>query len=231
MGVHSTLADGSLVLNGAIYFIDWNDIQVDDTTINGSLPITSNGGKAESKGLEVGANWRINPDWSLLGTYAYNQAELKESTSSLLGDDLTGDLLTPEGARLPGSPEHQGSLRLSYETVLRNGWGFDVRWGVSYMGDVLNSIGAGQFPSVLPWRGEKIPSYTLHNLTVGVSGDQWRATLYVDNLTDEYAIMGTRTSRRLLEQFRGDVNGFSLRSYGQYVGRPRTVGVNFTYEF
>ena len=114
---------------------------------------------------------------------------------------------------------------------MSNGWGLDVRYGVSYMGDILNSLGAEEVPSVLPWRGEKIPSYTLQNITATISDDQWRAAFYIDNLADEYAIMGARTSRRLLEEFRGDINGLALRSYGHYVGRPRTAGVSFTYLF
>ena len=237
LGVHSTLAGGSLVLNAAVYFIDWDDIQVDDTTINGALNILSNGGKAESKGFEVGATWRINDNWDLAGTYAHNQAELTESTTNILGDVLTGPLLTPAGSRLPGSPEQQGSLGLSYGTVLNNGLGLDVRYGVVYTGDMLNSIGATEEPSVLPWRGEKMPSYTLHDLTATLSGDQWRASIYIDNLTDEYVVVGTRSSRRNLEQFRqysqqvDNTSGFLLRSYGQYVARPRTAGVSFTYLF
>jgi outer membrane receptor protein involved in Fe transport len=231
VGVHSTLAGGNLVLNADVYFIDWNDIQVDDTTINGSLPITSNGGKAESKGLEVALNWHIGSNWTVSGSYAYNKAELKESTSALLGDDLTGDLLTPAGTRLPGSPEQQGSLGVLWETSLDNGWSFDVRYGLTYMGNVLNSLGAEQEPSVLPWRGEKIPAYTLQSLTIGLSSDRWRAAFYVDNLTDEYAITGTRTSRRLLEQYRGSINGVPLRTYGHYIARPRTAGISFSYDF
>lgn len=237
LGVHSTLAGGRVVLNGAIYYIDWSDIQIDDTTINGALNIISNGGKAESKGLEVSANWRINEHWSLAGTYAYNKAELKESTSSLLGDDLTGNLLTPAGSRLPGSAEKQGSLSLTYSTALDNGLILDIRYGTVYKGDVLNSIGAEQFPSVLPWRGEKLPSYTFHDLTASLSGDRWRASIYIDNLTDEYAVVGTRDSRRLVEQFRqfseapGNTSAFLLRSYGQYVARPRTAGFGFEYSF
>ncbi len=82
-----------------------------------------------------------------------------------------------------------------------------------------------------------MPSYTLHDLTATLSGDQWRASVYIDNLTDEYAVVGTRTSRRNLEQFRmystfrDNTSGFLLRSYGQYLARPRTAGVNFTYSF
>jgi len=231
VGVHSTLADGRLMLNAAVYYIDWEDAQIDDTTENGSLPITSNAGKARSKGLELAADWRLGDHWQLTGTFAYNEAELAETALDALGDSLTGPLVTPAGSRLPGSPEVQGSLSLLYTTALRNGWSFDVRYGVSYMGDIANSLGAEQFASVEPWGGEIIPSYTLHDLTIGIASDQWTAALFVDNLTDEYAITGTRTSRRLLAENRGLINGLPLRTYGYYVGRPRTAGLRFTYDF
>ncbi|MGD8323170.1 MAG: TonB-dependent receptor, partial [Gammaproteobacteria bacterium] len=231
VGVHSTLADGRLALNAAVYYVDWEDIQVDDTTINGSLPITSNGGKARSKGVEFVADWRINPNWRFTGSFSWNNAELAESSMSILGDDLTGPLLTPSGSRLPGSPEIQGSVSLLHTHTLNNGWDLNVRYGASYMGDIANSIGAEQFASVAPWGGEIIPSYTLHSLTVGVQSDRWTASLFVDNLTDEYAITGTRVSRRLLEANRGAINGLPLRSYGYYIGRPRAAGVSFTYDF
>lgn len=237
LGLKSTVADGKLVLNAAVYYVDWDDIQVDDTTINGGISITSNGGKARSRGLELSADWLIADKWSAAGTFAFNEAELAESTSALLGDGLTGELLTPAGSRLPGSPRQQGSLRLTYETELSNNWELGVHYSFTYMGDVLNSIGATEEPSVLPWRGERIPSYSLHSISVSLSRDQWRASFYVDNLTNEYAITSTRNSRRLIEPYRqfpsvpGNTSGFTLRDYGQFVGRPRAVGVDFSYRF
>jgi iron complex outermembrane recepter protein len=237
LGVHSTLADGSWILNAAVYYIDWNDIQVDDQTLNGSINITSNGGGAESKGLEVSTRYRVTRNWELSATYAYNHAELSDPTDALLGSRETGPLLTPAGTRLPGSPQHQGSFGFAYSTMLGNRLSLDIRYGLVYMGDILNSLGAEEVPSVLPYHGEKLPSYTLHSISAKLSRDQWSATFYVDNLTDEYAISATRESRRLLEQYRhfsqapNNTSGFLLRSYGQYVGRPRTAGVSFTYLF
>jgi outer membrane receptor protein involved in Fe transport len=258
LGVHSTLANGRLTLNAALYYIDWDDIQIDDTTVNGSLSITSNGGKARSQGAELSADWRINSNWRLGATLAFNEAELAERAGRLvddgagnvsvengiLGDGGTGALVTPAGARLPGSPELQGSVTLAHNRSLNNGWELNVRYAINYMGDMVNSVGAGQrFPDVeadplwdpmfdlANWGGELIPSYTLHNLTIGVSHDQWTAAFFVDNLTDEYAITGTRTSRRFLPANRGLINGLPLRNYGYYVGRPRTAGLRFTWDF
>ena len=244
VGVHSTLANGRLVLNAAVYYIEWDKIQIDDTTEFGSLSITSNGGKARSQGAEVSADWRINSNWRLGGTLAFNEAELAEdlglpfNENSILGDGGTGALTTPAGSRLPGSPEVQASLSLAHNRSLNNGWELSVQYGIAYMGDIANSVAAEQQFANVPvlndparWGGEIIPSYTLHNLSVGISQDQWSAAFFVDNLTDEYAITGTRVSQRMLPANRGLINGLPLRNYGYYVGRPRTAGLRFTWDF
>jgi len=237
LGMHSTWLDGRLTLNAAVYHIDWKDLQVDDVTLNGSLPITSNGGAADSDGLEVSARFGIGSNWQMTGTYSYNKAELAEGSSQILGGRETGPLFTPAGSRLPGSPAHQASLGFSYSTSVRSGRQLAVNYGIMYMGDILDSIGATEEPSVLPWRGEKLPSYSLHQVSVKLSDDRWDAAFYIDNLWDEYAITGTRDTRRLLEPYRmysqvpSNTNGFLLRGYAQYVARPRTAGLSLTYRF
>jgi iron complex outermembrane receptor protein len=237
IGVHSTLLDGRLVMNAAVYHIDWDKVQIDDVTLNGNLPITSNGGKAQSDGLEFSTRWRIGDSWEVSGTYAYTKAELASPTDALLGSRETGALFTPSGSRLPGSPEDQASLGLTYSRELSGGRFLDINYGVSYVGDILNSIGAEQIPGVLPYHGEKIPAYTLHHLTAKLSADQWSASLYVDNLFDEYYYTSTRSTQRLIEQYRHyldvptNTEGFLLRTYGRYIGRPRTIGLSFTYDF
>jgi outer membrane receptor protein involved in Fe transport len=237
LGVHSTLADGRLTLNAAVYQIDWEDIQVGDVTLIGAAVITSNGSTAESKGLELGANLRVGDHWQLSGTYAYTDAELTEGTDELLGDSLTDPLFTPAGSRLPGSPEQQGSVGLTYSTDFDGGYGFDIGYNITYMGSILTSIGAGEVSSVEPWRGEELPSYQLHQFTATLSRDQWSASFFIDNLLDEYYITSVRESQRMIEPYRDylnsplNFNGFVLRNYARYVGTPRKVGLGFTYSF
>ena len=237
LGLHSTLLDGRLSINAAIYHIDWDNVQVDDVTVNGNLNIISNGGEASSDGLEFSAQWRAGERWTVAGTYGYTKAELATGTDAILGSRESGSLFTPAGSRLPGSPEHAASLGLTYSHQLSAGRFLDVNYGVSYVGDILNSVGAEQFPELLPYHGEKIPSHTLHRFSVGVSADRWSATVYVDNLLDEYYYTSTRSSQRLIEANRNyldvptNVPGFLLRGYGRYVGRPRTAGVSFSFDF
>ena len=124
------------------------------------------------------------------------------------------------GDRLPGSPRQTLAFGLTYETEVYQGMPLLVNYGLNYIGDVYTRVGLRDF-------GERLPSYTLHNLSATLSGDVWDITLYAKNLFDKYAITSTRAGREDIRQ----VNDFDVRLYGQFVNQPRTVGVEFTYNF
>ena len=215
IGMHSTWLNNKLIINGSLFYIDWTDIQISDVTANGGLPITINGSKASSKGLEL--SWRalLGDGWSTQGSYAYTNAELGADAEEFVdGDDAFS------GDRLPGSPEHSFSFGLAYDTEIFNGMPLLVNYGMTYTGDIYTRVGLRDF-------GEVLPSYTLHNVTMTVSGDVWDITLYAKNLFDKYAVTSTRAGREDIRQ----VAGFDVRSYGRYVNQPRTVGIEFTYNF
>lgn len=237
IGYKGLLLDGRLSANAAIYFIDWTDLQVDTVTDLGNLPIVGNGSSAESKGFEFQGRYLINENWEIALTYAYTNAELTEDAPGLVGPF---DAL--EGARLPGHAEHQGSLNVTYSTFFDNGLELAVNYGLVYSSDVYNIVGGDEDPlrdaetgEGGDWGGEAIPSYDVHHLSATLSRDQWSVQAFVDNLWDEYYITGTRTTRRFLQDERrgpgNDINGFTLRSYGQFVGAPRTAGIRVNYSF
>ena len=70
LGVKTQFSD-SVVFNAALYYIDWDDPQLDSVTINGALPITANGESAESYGVELDGTWYITPAFSITGSYAF----------------------------------------------------------------------------------------------------------------------------------------------------------------
>lgn len=248
LGYKGILADGALAINAAVYYIDWQNLQVDTVTDFGNLPITGNGSAAESKGLELQTNWQISESFNANFTYAYTNAKLTEDAPGLVADY---DAL--KGARLPGHAEHQGTLTLTYSTVVFDDMDLDIRYGIIYSGDFYNIVGGDEDPLVdsscfeddtpcsepvpADYGGEAVPSWDLHSLSATFARDNWSVQGYVDNLWDEYYILGTRGTRRpsMLQDEQngpGTVYGdFTLRSYGQYVGRPRTIGVKVSYDF
>ncbi|MBX2848503.1 MAG: TonB-dependent receptor [Acidiferrobacterales bacterium] len=235
IGYKGILFNNRLSTNLALYYIDWQDLQVSTTTALGSLPITGNGSEAESKGVEVQGRWLATDNLEVAFTYAYTTAELTERAPGLVGpfDALAG-------SRLPGHAENQGSLNLTYST---EAWGgnVDFNYGLVYFGDVFNIVGGNEDTLAAAdgtpgdRGGEAIPSYDVHHLSVSYSRDNWSVQAYADNLWNEYYISGTRTTRRFLQNESSGpgnlINGFNLRTYGQFVGAPRTVGVKFTYDF
>ncbi len=237
VGYKGFLMDRTISINAAAFFIDWDNLQVATVTNNGNLPITGNGSKAESKGFEFQGRWLINENWDASMTYAYTKAELTKDAPGLVGPF---DAL--DGARLPGSPEHQATFNITYNTSVWDGIELAINYGVVYMGDVYNLVGGDKDPLVDPDTGlqgdrggEEIPGYDIHHLSATFSKEAWLVQAYIDNLTDEYYVVGTRTSRRFLqnEQTGPGVtyNGFTDRSYGQYIGAPRNAGVRVSYLF
>ncbi len=215
LGIHSTWLKNRLILNAAIYHINWTDIQISDVTDNGSLPITVNGGKANSKGYEVAMRGLLGDGWSVQGSYAYTDAKLAADEPDFVdGDDAFKD------DRLPGSPEHSLSFGVTYDTEVFDGMPLLVNYGLNYTGDIYTRVGLRDF-------GEELPAYTLHNVSATLSGDVWDITLYAKNLFDKYAVTSTRVGR---EDIR-DVGNFAVRSYGRFINQPRTVGIEFTYNF
>ncbi|MEM9055300.1 MAG: TonB-dependent receptor, partial [Pseudomonadota bacterium] len=84
LGFKSTIADGTLDLNGALYYIEWTDPQVSSATVNASIPITINAEGAESTGVELSANWRPTENFSLRGNVSHVRAQLTADVPDLI---------------------------------------------------------------------------------------------------------------------------------------------------
>jgi outer membrane receptor for ferrienterochelin and colicin len=182
-------------------------------TQHGGVPITINGGEAESTGLELSLQLRSRGPWYLQAAYAYNEAELTSFAPGLVDgeDGLAGD-------RLSGTPEHQASVFLGYSRSLNNSWQLDANYGITATSDVLTKVG-------LRANGETLGGYSLHSGSVSLSRDRWTATLYAENLTNKFAETAVRQDPSMIY----NVGGFDLRRYFRNVIRPRTIGVELRY--
>ena len=214
VGMHSAWKGGKFVFNAAVYHIDWDKVQTQSTTVSGALPITVNGGKAESKGLELSFQSR-GDHWSFTGTYAHNRAELTSFAPGIVDGVADGE----PGDRLPGSPEEQASFYAAYHRPLRNGYEINAGYGLSYSGNIITKVG-------LRNNGETLGGYAVHSLSAGVGHERWQANLYIDNLTDKFAETGVRLDPTYIR----NVNGFDLRRYYRDVIRPRSMGIEFRYK-
>ncbi|MCY4323065.1 MAG: TonB-dependent receptor, partial [Gammaproteobacteria bacterium] len=110
-----------------------------------------------------------------------------------------------DGEKVYGKPDWQASLALSGNYPLGNGMEWGWRTSVAYR-DAVSTGGN----SLLA----ELPSYTLLDASISLSGDRWMASMYSQNLTDErYETATSPEGRNLL-----------------YTGKPRSIGVRLSYD-
>ena len=230
LGFKSTLANGRLILNGAVYYIEWKDPQLTSATINASIPITVNAEGAETKGFEVSGNWLVTDAFSVRGSYSHTEASLTAVAPGLVGTISPPGFSTilldgQDGDRLPGSPEDQFSVFGSYVHQLASGRTLTFNGSYSWQGDVLSRTGGRG-------GGLTLDSYGVANASAVYDAGKWQATLFVNNLFDEYYETGV-VSSPLSNQIVADANGdpVYIRSFYTYVGAPRAIGIRASYKF
>lgn len=106
VGARTSLLDRHLQLDGTVFYVDWSDIQVTQTS-PGGFTYTANAGKARSQGLEGNVRFSPNRALTLQAGATYLDAELRR-------DFGTGAALVPKGSRLPGAAHWQVSDSISY---------------------------------------------------------------------------------------------------------------------
>jgi iron complex outermembrane receptor protein len=235
IGLRSQWLDNRLTLNGALYYIDWQDPQLTSATVNGSQPITKNGEGAETSGIELGLDASVTDRFNIGLSYSHSKAELTEVAPSLVrcfeppgfGSCAAQEFIDGQpGDRLPGSPQDQATVYLGYDFTLSSNWDLTLNYGVSAVGDIITTTG-------LRGGGETLGGFSLHNASAVFSGNgPWEFAIYAQNLLDKYAVTGVR-SRRSFIQTVADENGdpVRVRSYAQQMVRPREIGLRFSYDF
>lgn len=234
LGFKSTWMSNRLHFNAAVFQVEWDEAQIGGATVYGQQPITTNAGTAESKGLEISSRAVLTDNIKAYATYAYTQAELTSDVAELFksvgepGSAIQDYYDGKDGDRLPGSPEQQFSLGVSYSQEVFGDKMLDVHYGLTYQSDVLTKVGARA-------DGEALPGYALSNLTAKISGESWTVSLYANNLFDKYAVSSVRRDRGdigLAQFAEQNANGTEIqRNYGHYLITPRTIGLRFDYLF
>ncbi|MCB1587820.1 MAG: TonB-dependent receptor [Xanthomonadales bacterium] len=212
LGLKSTWMDGKFAANVALYYIDWNDIQVQANRVSDQVQFATNIGGAYSRGLEVELFYRPTMDWSFALNTAFNRARVDDLTPEEAA--ISGAV---NGARLAG-PEFSGSLIINRS--------FD--WFAGSVGNAsLSVVHVGSFPGSFPnvpgRPGQPSPtfdnteSYTIVNASLAAQFENITIGLYAENLFDDRSINYVHPE------------AFIDGRYG--LVRPRTVGVRFAYRY
>ena len=199
------------MLDASLYYIKWNDIQLQLINPITGIFFYANGSQAKSQGLELSAQAKPLTGLSIAAWVAWNNARLTEPMPP--GASVVGN----SGDRLPYSAPFSGNLSLEQTfplTALARGLTGFVGGSVFYLGDRV-----GQFASIylVPPQRQDLPSYTKLDLRAGVDYGTWRVNLYVNNVTDKRGVLD---------------GGLDLIPTNAFIYiQPRTVGMSVSKTF
>lgn len=193
-GAKRKFADGTR-LSGSVYHNDWKDVQVRKQLACG-FTFFNNAGKAASQGAEVALETGIGDNLELSASLSYVDAKLKA--------DITP--IGRSGDRLPGVSDITASIGAEYRMLLGN-HEFFLRSDLRHAGKFNSEFDA---TSAANRTGG---NFTLVDLRFGLrhaGKGQWGATVFVNNLANKRATLGTQNN--LFGDYR-------------FVNRPRETGL------
>jgi outer membrane receptor protein involved in Fe transport len=161
--------------------------------------------------LEFGLDYFVNENLRLTFGGSLSKSELLEDVPPGI-DPGTGEPVYTgrKGDRLPGSAEESFSFMVDWKHPLGNGMNLFANGMYRYVGDRLNDFNLDLDVA--------LPSYSLVDMRFGISHRSgWSAAVFADNVLDErieYRILRTGMDFNIVP-----------------TNRPRTVGVNFIYNF
>ncbi len=239
LGSKSTVMGGRGIFNVAAFYMDISDLQATVTAGSCSSRVVFNVPEAESRGVELEYSARVNRAFDFALSASFIDSELQ---STLTSTDAEGNVSIvagiEEGNRLPTVPEFQAAAAASYRWDMQNGWGGYTPGTFQHVGSRFtqigdqsagfgtvnllafdpNNIGGPLTRSTFTFDPE-LPSYDVLNLRLGFRKDPWDLALFVNNVTDELALLA-------LDQERGTLARVSF-----LVNQPRTFGVSSRVSF
>jgi outer membrane receptor protein involved in Fe transport len=229
-GFKSTLFDGTLQANGAIFYYDYKDKQLLGAIVDpvfGPLPALVNVPKSHVEGFELTGVWAPIDGLTISPGVSFTESRVDGCAPAgpncvgghFFNFDPFSQFVDLTGESFPADPKWQGSLDAQYEWAVRDSWNAFVGgdWTVrsSTNGFFYNRA---PFPAqnAQPPRVLNMPGYGLVDLRAGIENDEWRVQLWGRNVFNKY--YWTSASH---------VNDVLYR----YTGMPATYGVTLTWRF
>ena len=212
LGVKSTLAGGRLRVNGAVFYSDYQGIQLSSLTPVGTppalLPNTQNAAPADIYGAELELTGKFGGLEFNLGVSALHG---EFTDNAVLTDSQTNtNRLVPEGTPVPFAPEFNATAGLQYEFAFGS-WTLTPRAQVSHMEE--------QLATPFRYPATTVPSRTVADLRITAMGsNNLRLEAFATNVFDETYIAA-------------QVQDASSASGGVIHGAPRQIGVRARFDF
>ena len=219
LGFKTLWFDHRLTVNGAVFYIDWSNEQI-EVALPGGYSIITNAGKTTIKGVEGDVTYSPAGGLELGINGSYLDATLARDLLDV-SSPANPVVIGRAGDQLTGVPKTQGSLyaqwhfplAVTVEGVVRSDLQYVGRTGRFFAHDSRVSAPADEF--------QDYGDYTLINLRAGAKWSDLSVMLYAKNVADRRAVFFRGLQGTSSTPTRDDV----------YVAQPRTIGVTVSKSF
>jgi iron complex outermembrane receptor protein len=230
VGYKGSLWDNRLQLSSALYYYDYEDLQVLRQDVVNGVPLFTfdNADSAEAYGVEIEAVSQLTEHLQLGGAYSYNHAQFetfysKDANACNLGpllagrsqDPLCTDAQNLRGNTVPLTPDHKFNLFASLGWQLGK---LDMSLTANYMyvgKQYMSSFNVDEYDLIDAWdRWDAL-------YTVSPRGSYWSLTAFVKNINDDREVVFRPRPSTVHHNHTPAVQ----------VTEPRSYGLRFVYEF
>jgi outer membrane receptor protein involved in Fe transport len=202
VGEKAKFFDDRLVVNGDLFYLQWNNVQQLIIPLCG-YPVTENAGTAQSYGPELEVSAKLTQDLTLNASGTYTDATITSPTA------LSG---IEKGAPVLNIPKYTGTLALQYSRTVLDDYLATARVSSSYIGPVYD----------IAYLEQRLTPYDLVDLRFGLQDDVKSVYLFVNNITDRRA--GITVNNTSFSWVTPSLTRVSTN-------QPRTIGLDLTYHF
>ena len=246
IGMKGDFFDGNLRVNATAFYSEITDLQTSryDPTNISFLVFTDNVGDAEIKGLDADITWLASNNLVINAAFSLLDTELTRVNAELAGiapgvgarlpysAEFSGNIRAQYYFELDGGYDGYVNASVSYTGDRLAGMSMDAYvtedatrliYGTGSGLPIQNEAATYDGTSFQDSNGDVFQggryiqeSYAIANVSVGITKDDWKAELYINNIADESGVLYIDT-----QQFTPKV----------VTNRPRTVGLRLSYDF
>jgi outer membrane receptor protein involved in Fe transport len=215
VGIKGYFFDKQLFVQSNLFRIDWKNVQTyRDQAVENGFPIngTVNGPDARSEGWETAFRWKLTDRVQLNYSGSTTKAEWASTRTNCLYTDNTTCRTWTKGGKLGATPKWKHVYGVRFSDTTASGTAVWAGLNGRYVGKVQVDRADSPTATVL-----ERPAYTLLNANAGFALGAWDVNAYISNLNNKKALVSGQEA---------GIMGPRL-----IYARPRTIGVNLSYEF
>jgi len=192
LGVKTQLLDNRLQLNAAVFSTDVEDNQFFEFFAGpfGLLRVVTTIDEVSIQGFEADFNWLASENFSIFGGIGFLGSEIDKNINRPLS----------EGNDVPQAPDETYNLGAQLELPMGNNMNFYARVDLQHVGEMwFHTLQGEPTPTIwqafanLDFLGDRSndfsnaqrDAYDTVNLRIGFEADNWSATIWGRNITDE----------------------------------------------